>query len=116
PSSGSPTAERNATDDRTAPPPGVNGILAGQIIDSFNRRPPPTTIQVVSMQDGRETGAAPITVKLDPVTADSNGYFTIQNLQAGRQYQLIARAEDGGRKFAGVTGATPPNPRISIRT
>ena len=45
PASGA-AAERNAANDRTAPPPGVNGILAGQIIDSFNRRPPPTTIQV----------------------------------------------------------------------
>ncbi|HMF12084.1 MAG TPA: TlpA disulfide reductase family protein, partial [Gemmataceae bacterium] len=101
--------------DRSAPPGPVSGVLAGQIIDNFNRKPPPTTIQIVSVQDGKETGAAPITVKHDPVSADVNGYFTIQNLQPGRQYQLIARAEDGTKKFAGVTWATPPNPRITIR-
>ena len=101
--------------DRTAGPPGVNGLLAGQVINTSNRKPPPTTIQVVSVQDGKETGGAPVTVKLDPVTADANGYFTIQNLQPGRQYQLIARSEDGGKKLAGVTWATPPNPRIMIR-
>src|SRR5262249_10432519 len=97
-----------------APPQGVNGIIAGQVIDSFNRKPPPTVIQVVSL-DAKDPSAAPITVKLDPVNADANGYFTIQNLQAGPQYQLIARAEDGTHKLAGVTWATPPNPRVTIR-
>ena len=101
--------------DRTAAPAGVNGLLAGQVINTSNRKPPPTTIQVVSVQNGKETGGAPVTVKLEPVTADANGYFTIQNLQPGRQYQLIARCEDGGKKLAGVTWATPPNPRITIR-
>jgi thiol-disulfide isomerase/thioredoxin len=103
-----------AVADRTAPPVGVNGILAGQVIDSFNRKPPPTVIQIVSL-DAKDAGAAPITVKLDPVNADQNGYFTIQNLQPGRQYQLIARAADGTKKLAGVTWATPPNPRVTIR-
>jgi thiol-disulfide isomerase/thioredoxin len=106
---------RGRLDDRAAVPVGVNGLLAGQIIDGLNRKPPPTTIQVVATQDGKETGGAPITVKLDPVTADNQGYFTIQNLQPGRTYQLIARAEDGSRKLAGVTWATPPNPRVTIR-
>jgi thiol-disulfide isomerase/thioredoxin len=121
PAPGAPTSggyaspERSGAGDRSAPPTGVNGLLAGQVIDGFNRKPPPTTIQIVSVQDGKETGAAPITVKLDPVAVDANGYFTVQNLQAGRQYQLIARAEEGGKKLAGVTWATPPNPRITIR-
>jgi thiol-disulfide isomerase/thioredoxin len=113
-----PTGQPAPTDrgiaDRTAPPQGVNGIIAGQIIDSFNRKPPPTVIQIVSL-DAKDPNAAPITVKLDPVNADQNGYFTIQNLQPGRQYQLIARAEDGTKKLAGVTWATPPNPRVTIR-
>jgi thiol-disulfide isomerase/thioredoxin len=108
------TPAERAVADRTAPPQGVNGIIAGQVIDSFNRKPPPTVIQVVSL-DAKDPNAAPITVKLDPVNADTNGYFTIQNLQPGRQYQLIARAEDGTKKLAGVTWATPPNPRVTIR-
>ena len=115
-SNSTPSAGSGATAaDRTPAPPGVNGLLAGQVINTSNRKPPPTTIQVVSVQDSKETGGAPVTVKLDPVTADANGYFTIQNLQPGRQYQLIARSEDGGKKLAGVTWATPPNPRITIR-
>jgi thiol-disulfide isomerase/thioredoxin len=112
---GYPSADRSGVNDRTAAPAGVSGLLAGQVINASNRKPPPTTIQIVSVQDGKETGGAPVTVKLDPVTADANGYFTIQNLQPGRQYQLIARSEDGGKKLAGVTWATPPNPRITIR-
>jgi thiol-disulfide isomerase/thioredoxin len=108
-------AAPNPAGDRAAAPANANGIIAGQIIDNFNRKPPPTTIQIVSVQDTKETGGAPITVKLDPVNADAQGYFTIQNLQAGRLYQLIARAEDGGKKLAGVTWATPPNPRVTIR-
>lgn len=108
------TPAERAIADRTAPPQGVNGLIAGQVIDSFNRKPPPTVIQIVSL-DAKDPNAAPITVKLDPVNADANGYFTIQNLQPGRQYQLIARAEDGTKKLAGVTWATPPNPRVTIR-
>jgi thiol-disulfide isomerase/thioredoxin len=112
---GNPIADRSGAPDRRDTPVGVSGLLAGQVINASNRKPPPTTIQVVSVQDGKETGGAPVTVKLDPITADANGYFTIQNLQPGRQYQLIARSEDSGKKLAGVTWATPPNPRITIR-
>jgi thiol-disulfide isomerase/thioredoxin len=114
-SAGYPTADRSGNQDRTAAPVGVNGLLAGQVISLSSRKPPPTTIQIISVQDGKETGGAPVTVKMDPVTADADGYFTIQNLQPGRQYQLIARSEDGGKKLAGVTWAVPPNPRITIR-
>jgi thiol-disulfide isomerase/thioredoxin len=114
PGSGQYTPGSGTVADRTTPPQGVNGILAGQVLDGFNRKPPPTIIQVVST-DAKEAGAAPITVKLDRVTVDPNGYFTIQNLQPGRTYQLIAKAEDGGKKLAGVTWAIPPNPRVTIR-
>jgi thiol-disulfide isomerase/thioredoxin len=112
---GAGSVNRSGSQDRTAAPVGVNGLLAGQVINLSSRKPPLTTIQVISVQDGKETGGAPVTVKMDPVTADADGYFTIQNLQPGRQYQLIARSEDGGKKLAGVTWAVPPNPRITIR-
>ena len=42
------------------------------------------------------------------------GYFTIQGLQVGRHYQLIARVKDGTKMLSGTTLATPPNPRVTI--
>jgi thiol-disulfide isomerase/thioredoxin len=85
-------------------------MLAGQVIDSLNHRPPPTYIQVAQVRDSGEPAAAPI-----DVAADSQGYFTIQGLEPGKHYQLLARAQDGERRLAGITWATPPNPRLVIR-
>lgn len=98
-----------APPDRTAPPPGLGGILAGQVIDSFNHRPSASFIQVTELGSGAAAGAAPI-----DVAADSQGYFTIQGLKPGRHYQLTARAREGGRVLAGTTFATPPNPKLLI--
>src|SRR5262245_24804112 len=73
-------------DNRTPiTPTSASGILAGQVIDSYNRPPPQTYIELTATGDA--TPAAPI-----EVAADSQGYFTIQGLQAGKRYQLIARA------------------------
>ncbi len=89
-------------------PAGVGGILAGQVIDSYNRRPPPTSIQVVSAQ---ETKSAPL-----DVPTDKNGYFTILGLQPGQRYQLIARARgEGDHLLAGTTWAVAPDARVLIR-
>jgi thiol-disulfide isomerase/thioredoxin len=112
PGTGQPAPTERAAVDSS--PPGLGGILAGQIIDSYGTKPPPTFIQVVATQPAKESGAAPITEKFE-VVADANGYYTIQNLQPGRRYQLIARAKDGGRKLAGMAWFTPPNPRAHIR-
>jgi thiol-disulfide isomerase/thioredoxin len=95
--------------DRTIPAQGAGGILAGQVVDSYNRKPPPTLIQVVCLDDKQPAGA-PI-----DVAADSMGYFTIQGLQTGKTYQLIARAKEGDRVLAGSTQARPPNPKLLIR-
>ncbi len=99
-----------AVPDRTAPPPGLGGLLAGQVIDSFNRHPSAAFIQVAELGSGAPTGAAPI-----DVAADSQGYFTIQGLKPGRHYQLTARAREGGHVLAGTSFATPPNPKLLIR-
>ena len=96
--------------DRSAPPAGVNGILAGQVLDSYSHRPPATYIQVLDATDGNARQGAPI-----EVAADGQGYFTIQGLQSGRHYQLIARARDGDHVLAGTTWATPPDPKVLIR-
>jgi thiol-disulfide isomerase/thioredoxin len=95
--------------DRAAPPPGTSGMLAGQILDSYNHRPPVTYIQVTDLQAPAGNG-----VPID-VAADSQGYFTIMGLQPGRHYQLIARARDGNRVMAGTVLAVPPNPKLVIR-
>ena len=42
--------------ERTAPQPGVGGILAGQIIDTYNRPPQRTYIQVVASSDLQKDG------------------------------------------------------------
>src|SRR5207247_759533 len=69
---------------------------------------PPTYIQVVPAQDSQGAKSPAV-----DVATDSQGYFTIQGLQAGQHYQLIARTRDEP-KLAGTTWATPPNPRLLI--
>jgi len=49
------------------------------------------------------------------VEVNNQGYFTIEGLQPGRHYQLVARAHDGDRLMAGRTWATPPNPKVLIK-
>src|SRR5439155_18341708 len=98
---GSASAERAA-------PPVLGGLLAGRVLDSYERTPPPTYIQVLSTQDSRDAKNPAM-----EVATDSQGYFTIQGLQPGQHYQLIARTRDEP-KLAGTTWATPPNPRLLI--
>jgi thiol-disulfide isomerase/thioredoxin len=94
--------------DPSTPPPGLSGMLAGQVLDSYNHRPPVTYIQVTDLQAPQGSG-----VPID-VAADSQGYFTIMGLQPGRDYQLTARARDGNRVLAGMVLARPPNPKLVI--
>jgi hypothetical protein len=94
--------------DPGAPPPGADGLLAGQVLDSFNRHPENVSIQIVDLQDTRPT---PARIEVEP---PEKGYFTIQGLQVGRHYQLIARVKDGTKVLSGTTLATPPNPRVTI--
>jgi thiol-disulfide isomerase/thioredoxin len=89
---------------------GGSGLLAGQVIDSYNRAPPRTYVQVSLPPGPGETAGAPIEIE-----ATSQGFFTIPGLKPGRHYQLIARAADGDRVLAGTTWATPPNPKVLIR-
>ncbi len=92
------------------PNPALNGILAGQVLDSYNRAPPGTYIQVAEARDSAGPAAAPV-----EVAADSQGYFTIQGLQPGKHYQLTARSRNGNQVLAGSSWATPPDPKILIR-
>ena len=101
--SSSPTAERSAV-------PAGSSILAGRVIDSYDRSPPASFIQVVAAKDALGNQPAPI-----EVATDANGYFTIHGLKSGLHYQLIARTKgDAGPKLAGTKWAIPPNPRLLI--
>jgi thiol-disulfide isomerase/thioredoxin len=106
-------ADRTATLpvlDRGGPPPGVNGMLAGQVIDYSNQRTPAAFIQVAESTAAGAPAAAPI-----EVPADNQGYFTIQGLQVGHRYTLTARARNGSRQLTGKTWATAPDPKVVIR-
>lgn len=97
--------------DRAQAPPAVGGVLAGQVLDSYNRRPPSKTyIQVAASPDGKGQPAAVV-----DVPCNEAGYFTIPGLKPGQSYQLIARAKDGDRMLAGSAWVRPPNPKIVIR-
>jgi thiol-disulfide isomerase/thioredoxin len=107
-----PAPRSDSVADRSASDPAVSGLLAGRIIDSYNLNPPGATfIQVVNLKETQETAAA---APID-VAADSQGYFTIQGLQPGQQYKLVARTKDGDRKWAGIAYATPPDAKVVIR-
>jgi thiol-disulfide isomerase/thioredoxin len=102
---GTPASTDRPSDPVTRPA-SLTGLLAGQVIDSYNQRPSNTFIQVVEGSGN----ATPI-----EVAADSQGYFTIQGLQPGHHYQLTARTRNGERMLAGTTWATPPDPKVLIR-
>lgn len=92
----------------TSLPPGVNGFLAGQVMDKHRKNPGGVVVQVVDLQE-QAGSKAPL-----EVSVDNEGFFKIPGLEPGRQYQLIARVRDGGKLLTGATYATPPNPRIAI--
>ena len=104
---GTPQAAAPAT---PVTPTGSSGILAGQVLDSFNRTPIAATYIQVSEAGEAGKSAAPI-----EVATDSHGYFMIQRLQPGHHYQLTARMKQGDRLLAGTAFATPPNPKILIQ-
>ncbi len=95
-----------------AAPPTPGGtetaLLAGRVIDPYNRPPNNTYIRWVCVEENKET-AAPIDVAVNP-----EGYFTIQGLKTGAYYKLMARSKQGEKLFAGVTVTQAPNVRVVI--
>jgi thiol-disulfide isomerase/thioredoxin len=88
----------------------TSGVLAGSIIDVYDRRPANAFIQVALAENAGTPGGKPIEVE-----ANSQGYFLIQGLQPGKTYQLTARVKDGSRVLAGAAQARPPYTRLVIR-
>jgi thiol-disulfide isomerase/thioredoxin len=87
----------------------ASGVLAGRVLNSYDRNPPPTFIRVEMANSNNGSGAAPL-----EVASDNQGFFAIRGLQPGQHYRLTARTREGGVKQAGVIWATPPNPRLLI--
>jgi thiol-disulfide isomerase/thioredoxin len=85
-----------------------NSILAGRVLDGTSRPPANTSIVVVRV-DGKEEK------KEDDIPVSAEGYFTINNLQSGGQYKLIARGKTGDHMVAGIHIATAPSPRVLIQ-
>ena len=49
------------------------------------------------------------------MSVDPSGYFMIENVPAGTEYKLIARAKNGERMLAGFTYTTAPNSHLLIK-
>src|SRR5262249_36274941 len=84
----------------------LESVLAGYVLDRFNKPVANGAIRVIDLQEPEEQS------KLDVVLSD--GQFWIPKLKAGHNYKLIARAKDGQRLLAGNRRATAPNARIAI--
>jgi thiol-disulfide isomerase/thioredoxin len=86
------------------------GLLAGQVIDKFDRRVSKASIQLVEVRDGGPAGA-PL-----EVLTNEQGYFTIPGLDARQNYQLTARVSEGSKVvMAATVFARPPDPRLLIK-
>src|SRR5262245_1478499 len=105
-----PPAAAGPAAGRGFEPGETSGVLAGQLIDSYNRRPGRSYIQVVSAAETADGSGKPV-----EVATDDNGYFIIQGLKPGQTYLLTARTRDGGRVLAGSVQATPPHPKLLIK-
>ena len=90
----------------------VSGVLAGQIIDTNNRRPNRAYIQVLPTTE--LTNGKPAKAPLE-VQADENGNFVISGLKPGQSYKLLARWKDGETMLAGQVEAVPPNSLLMIK-
>ncbi|HMP59854.1 MAG TPA: redoxin family protein [Gemmatales bacterium] len=88
------------------PPTTVNGVLAGRVVDGFNREQPGAVIQVSSVDNPGQSR---------DVQADSLGYFIVQNLDPTKRYKLVARSRPGEAPLGGTVLAQPPNVILLIK-
>jgi len=89
--------------------PEVSGILAGRIIDSYQRPVASGSVQVIEMAS--TAPRAPTEIELEP---NNQGRFYIRGLQPGRTYRLIARSKADGRLLVGEVQVRPPETRLLI--
>jgi thiol-disulfide isomerase/thioredoxin len=84
-------------------------LLAGRVVDAYNRPANNTYVRLVNL-DQMKDGGTPI-----DVATSAEGYFTIPGLKSGGQYQLIARTKAGEKLLAGITVTQAPNVRVLIQ-
>lgn len=89
-------------------PSATPGLLAGYVRDGAGRPPLNTSILVVNAEAKDDSSGRELSVNPD-------GSFTIQNLERGGQYKLVARGKQGDRAVAGIHYATATNTRIMIQ-
>ncbi len=104
----SPLPDRTDREGPTAAQVAYSGVLAGTILDGFNRPMTGAFVQVVDLTDPDSK------VKLDVAVLPPRGEFVITRLVPGHNYKLIARVMDGTRLLAGSAQATAPKPNIAI--
>jgi thiol-disulfide isomerase/thioredoxin len=90
------------------PLPGANGLLAGRVVAQSSGQPIQAVIRVVNLENEDAK-----TAELD-VWTDQSGYFTISGLKVGGQYELIARAKDGGDLISRMVFEKPPKAALFI--
>lgn len=108
----SPTASLPSRGDLLNTPandPEISGVLAGRVVDSYNRPITTGSIQVVEMAS--VAPRPPTEVELDP---NNQGRFYIRGLQPGRTYRLVARSRGDSKLLVGEVQARPPESRLMI--
>ncbi len=82
------------------------GVLAGRVVDTFNRAPGSAIIQVQATDGG---GGSQPRVETSP-----QGHFLVRGLTPGRNYRVVAQLSQNGKTLAGEVVARPPDARLLI--
>lgn len=88
--------------------PATKGLLAGRVLDKFDRPVAKASIQVVELR-GSGPAAAPFEYE-----TDEKGNFLLRGLDADASYRLIARVKDGDHLQACTVEVRPNNPNVVI--
>ncbi len=106
--SGRPAAPVDPLEQTSRPPPDLDGILAGQVVDRVTGRPVSAKIRWTCLEESKEEGDRIY------VDTDNKGFFIIQGLKSGRHYKLVASAKQPDRALTGVLYTVAPSPRCVI--
>src|SRR5262245_4638778 len=106
PTANVPGPNLGASSIPTSEDPNGTGILAGRVVDGFNRAAGVALVQVQAA-DGRTEPARDI-------ETSPQGHFVVRGLVPGRSYRLVARSKAGMRPLAGEAFARAPDAKILI--
>jgi thiol-disulfide isomerase/thioredoxin len=96
----------SAIDSASTADPNATGVLAGRVVDAFNR---PAGVAIVQVQPAGGGNAPARTVETTP-----QGHFVIHGLQNGQSYRLLAKSKAGMRPMVGEAIVRTPDARILI--